>query len=161
MNWFDFLVLIILAFSLVGGVIQGAVKAASSLASLIIALPLTAYSYHWLASLLSFLPGEDWPNFLGFFITLGVIIVVIQLILFLPRKLIGKIWTGGIFFRLLGGIFGLLGSCIGWVVFATVVQANPIFDWMAGWLSGSNVISSLVTIFSFIQPLLPEAFRAS
>lgn len=161
MNWVDIVVIILLILSFVGGLAQGAVRAASSLVALIIAIPLAGYSYRLLASLLSFLPGDSWENFLGFFITMGIIIAVLHLIFFIPRKIVGKIWTAGVFYRVLGGVFSLLGAIVGMVVFALVVQSYPIFDWLARWVSDSGVLSGLVNAFSVIQFMLPAAFKVT
>jgi len=45
------------------------------------------------------------------------------------------------------------------VVFALVVRQYPIWGWLERALTGSAVISTLVTHFSFVQGLLPEVFR--
>ncbi len=161
MNWIDIVVIILLIISFLGGLKEGAVKTLSSLVALLIAIPVTTFSYRLLASVLSFLPGENWQNFLGFFITMGIIIAVLHLVFFIPRKIIGGIWKEGILFRLLGGVFNLVGAIIGMVVFVLVVQSYPIFDWLEGWVSGSGILSALVNAFSFIQIMLPEAFKAT
>jgi uncharacterized membrane protein required for colicin V production len=161
MNWVDIIVVILLILGFLGGLKDGAVKSFSSLVALLIAIPATAFSYRLLASVLSFLPGEDWQNFLGFFITMGIIIAVLHLIFFIPRKIIGGIWKEGILFRLLGGVFNLVGGIIGMVVFTLLVQSYPIFDWLEGWISGSGVLSALVNAFSFVQIMLPEALQGT
>jgi uncharacterized membrane protein required for colicin V production len=161
MNWVDIVVIILLILSFLGGLKEGAVKALSSLVSLLIAIPVTTFCYRLLAAVLSFLPGENWENFLGFFITLGIITAILHLIFFIPRKIIGTIWKEGILFRLLGGVFNLLGGIIGMVVFALAVQAYPIFDWLERWVSGSGVLATLVNTFSFVQLMLPEAFKGT
>lgn len=161
MNWVDIVAIILLILSFLGGLKEGAVKTLSSLVALLIAIPATTFSYRLLASVLSFLPGEDWENFLGFFITLGIITAILHLVFFIPRKIIGGIWKEGILFRLLGGVFNLVGGIIGMVVFVLVVQACPIFDWLSRWVSGSGILATLVNAFSFIQLMLPEAFRGT
>ncbi len=161
MNWVDIVVVILLVLGFLGGLKEGAVKSLSSLVAMLVAIPLAGLSYQLLASLLSFLPGENWENFLGFFITMGIISVILHLIFFLPRKLIGAVWKKGVFYRVLGAVFNLLGSIIGMVVFTLVVQAYPIFDWLERWVSGSGVLAGLASAFSFIQFLLPGAFRGN
>lgn len=157
----DIIVVILLILSFLGGMKDGAVKTGSSLVALIISIPLTTFSYKVLASLLSFLPGENWGNFLGFFITMGIISLILHIVFFLPRKLIGAIWKKGVFFRLLGGALSLVGAIIGMIVFVLLVQTYPIFDWLARWVSGSDVLAGLVNAFSFVRLLLPEAFKSS
>lgn len=156
MNWVDIVVIIILILSFVGGAKDGAVKSFSSLVALVIAIPVTGRFYHFIAGFLSFLPGTDWENFLGFFITMGIISAILQLIFLLPRKLIQAIWRKGILFRLLGGVLNLLGATIGMTVFVLVLNAYPIFDWLERWVSGSGVLISFVVIFGFVQAMLPQ-----
>lgn len=159
MNWVDIIVIILLVLGFIGGMKEGAVRAFASLIAVIISIPLAGLSYRLIASLLSFLPGENWENFLGFFISLGIITAILHLIFFLPKKLIGAVWNKGILLRLLGGGFNLLGGMIGMVVFALVIQAYPIFDWLARWVSSSGVLSTLVDGFGFVPSMLPEAFH--
>jgi uncharacterized membrane protein required for colicin V production len=159
MNWVDIVVIILLIISFLGGMKEGAVRSFSSLIALIISIPLANLSYHLLASLLSFLPGENWENLVGFYICMGIIIAILYLIFFLPRKLIGAVWNKGVLFRLLGGGFNLLGAIIGAVVFTLVIQAYPIFDWLTRWVNSSDVLASLVNSFGFVQSMLPDVLR--
>jgi uncharacterized membrane protein required for colicin V production len=160
-NWVDIIVIILLILSFLGGMKEGAVKTASSLVAMLIAIPLAGLSYRLIASLLSFLPGDNWENFLGFFITMGIITVILHLIFLLPGKIIGAIWKKGVFFRVLGGALNLIGTMIGMAVFTLIVQAYPIFDWLERWVSSSSVLSALVDAFGFIQIMLPAAFKGT
>ena len=157
MSWIiDIVVIIILILTLLGGLKDGAVKSFFSLIALIIAIPLTGLSYHLLAAILSFLPGTNWENFFGFFITMAIISVILQLIFLLPRKIVQKIWKKGVLFRLLGAVLNVLNAIIGFTVFALVLMAYPIFDWLERWVSSSGVLMSLVDKFGFVQAMLPE-----
>ena len=159
MNWVDIVVVILLVLGFIGGMKEGAVRAFASLIAVIISIPLAGLSYRLIASLLSFLPGENWENFIGFFIALGIITAVLHLIFFLPRKLVGAVWNKGILLRLLGGGLNLVGGMIGMVVFALVVRTYPIFDWLARWVSSSGALNTLMDGFGFVQAMLPEVFH--
>ena len=159
MNWFDIVVIIILILSFLGGLKEGAVKNFFSLIALIIAIPLTGVSYRLIATILSFLPGTNWENFFGFFITMGIISVILHLIFLLPRKFIQKIWKKGCLFRLLGGVLNLFGAAIGLTVLTLVLRAYPIFDWLERWASSSGILMWLVEKFGFVQAMLPEIFK--
>ena len=161
MHWFDIIVIIILILSFFGGMKEGAVKNFFSLVALLIAIPLAGLSYHLIATLLSFLPGTNWENFFGFFITMGIISVILHLIFLLPRKIIQKIWKKGILFRLLGGVLNIFGAGIGMAVFTLVLRAYPIFDWLERWVSSSAILMWLVDKFGFVQAMLPEALQKS
>ena len=134
MNWVDIVVIIMLALGFFGGMKEGAVRAFASLIAVLISIPLAGLSYRLVASLLSFLPGENWENFIGFFICLCIITAILHLIFFLPKKLIGAVWNKGILLRILGGGFNILGGILGMVVFTLVIQTYPIFDWLARWI---------------------------
>ncbi len=159
MNWADIIIVIILVFSFLGGAKDGAVKSLFSLAALIIAIPCAGLTYHFITPLLSFLPGTNWENFLGFFIAMGIISAILHLIFLLPGKLIGGILGKGILLRLLGGILTVLGAGISLAIFTLVIRAYPIFDWLERWVSSSGILTWLVNTFSFVPALLPGALE--
>lgn len=149
---------IILILSLANGFREGALKQAVSIISLLAAIPLAGLCYNWLASLFSFLPGENWENFLGFIITMGIIMVALYFIFLLPRRYFEKFWKEGPFFRMIGAALSFFNAAIGMVVFALVLNAYPIFDWLQSAVSGSGVINWLGSWLSFVQSMLPAAF---
>jgi len=159
MVWVNVLSIIVLIGSFAGGFKEGAVRSLFSLIAFIIALPLAGFAYRLLVGLLSFIPGQNWENFLGYFITLGIISAILNRILLLPRKPIQKVWDKGILFRLFGGAFGVFSAAIGIMVFALVVLQYPIWGWLERALTSSGVVNSLVTHLGFMQALLPEVFR--
>ena len=162
MEWLvSLFVLFILLVSVFAGLKEGAVKHFFNLVAVLIAIFIAGLFYHLIAGLLSFLPGENWENFISFFIAWGIVAAILQLAFLLPRRIINKIWKRGLLYRLLGGALSAVNASIGLVVLALAMNAFPIFDWLARWVTGSGVMSSLVNIFGFIQALLPEVFRAA
>ena len=159
MIWVNIFAVLILILSFFGGFKEGAVKQFFNLVVLIIAIPLTGISYWLIAKVISFLPGENWENFIGFFIALALISVIFHFVSFLPRKITQKIWKRGLVFRLLGGVLNVVNASIGMVVFTLVLLAYPIFDWLERWVAGSGVLASLVNAFGFVQAMLPEVFQ--
>jgi len=159
MIWVNILAVLILFFSLIGGLKEGAVKSFFSLIALIIAIPLTGVSYHLLANVLSFLPGENWENFVGFFVTLALISIILHFVLLLPRKLTQKAWNKGVLFRLIGGALNVINAAIGMVLFTLLVQAYAIIGWLERAVAGSSVLTWLVVHLSFVQAMLPEIFQ--
>ncbi len=159
MVWISIFAVIIIFFSFIGGFREGAVKSFFSLVTIIIAIPIAGTLYHLLASLLSFLPGKNWENFIGFIITLALISVILRLLFLLPRKLIQKIWRRGMLFRLIGGAINIFNSAIGLVVFALLLLVYPIWGWLEQAVAGSSVLGWLASQLSFVQALLPEIFH--
>ena len=78
MLWVNIIAIIILFFSFIGGLKEGAVKQFVNLLAAIIAIPLAGLSYHLLATVLAFLPGTNWENFIGFFVALAVFIAMVN-----------------------------------------------------------------------------------
>ena len=157
--WVSILAVLILLFSFVGGLREGAVKSFFSLVALFIAIPLTGISYHLLAGVLSFLPGDNWENFVGFFIMLALISIALHFVLLLPRKIAQKAWSKGVLFRLVGGLLNIFNAAVGMVVFALLIQAYPIISWLEQAVIGSGVIVWLVVHLGFISTMLPDIFQ--
>lgn len=154
-------VVFILIVSLLAGLKEGAVRHFFNLVAVLVATYAAGLTYHLIAGLFSFLPGENWENFIGFFIAFGIVVALLHLAFFLPRRLINKMWKRGLLYRLLGGALNAANAGIGLTVFALVLNAFPIFDWLARWVAGSSLMSSLVSAFGFVQALLPGVFRAA
>jgi uncharacterized membrane protein required for colicin V production len=152
---------LVMLLSLIGGIKDGAVKAGFSLLATVIAVPIAGSLHAALAKLLSFLPGDNWENFVGFYIVFVLATIILSLLFLVPRKIIGKLWPKGFFFRLAGAVFNLASSAIGLTVFALVLATFPIWDWLVQAVTGSGVIIWLVTHLAFIQGLLPAVFRVS
>ena len=162
MEWLvSLFVLFVLVVSLFAGFKEGAVKHFFNLVVLFIAIFISGLAYHLIAGLLSFLPGDNWEGFIGFCIIFAVITAIMHLAFFLPRRIINKIWKRGLLYRLLGGALNAINASIGLVVFALVLNAYPIFDWLARWVAGSSIMSSLVSAYGYVQALLPPEFQAA
>jgi len=159
MIWVNIIASLILLFSLIGGLREGAVKQLFYLIALFIAIPLAGISYHLLANLLSFIPGENWENFLGFFIMLALISVILYFVFLLPRRFAQKVWKKGLLFRLIGAALNIFNAAIGMVVFTLVLGAYPIFGWLEQAVTDSGILTWLVVHLSFVQAMLPEVFR--
>ena len=157
--WVSILAVLVLLFSFIGGLREGAVKSFFSLIALIITIPLTGVSYHLLANILSFLPGDNWENFVGFFVTLAVISIALYFVLLLPRKFAQKAWNKGVLFRLIGGVLNIFNAAVGMVVFTLLIQVYPIISWLEQAVAGSGVLTWLVVQLGFVQAMLPDIFQ--
>ncbi len=155
----DIIVAIILAFSFIGGLKEGAVKGLTSVIVTLIAIPITGFYYYLAATILAFLSGTNWENFIGFLVTMGLISLVLQLIFLLPRRIIQAVWKRGFLYRLLGGALNAFNISLGFVVFVLVLGAYPVVDWLGKWISGSSILVWLVERLSFVPALLPEIFQ--
>ncbi len=155
MIWVNIIAAAILFFNFAGGFKEGAVKNTFSLIALLITIPITGVSYRLLGSVLSFLPGENWENFIGFFITMGIIMVILFFVFLIPRRLIQKLWNKGVWLRIVGGVLNLFNTAIGLVVFTLLLVAYPIFGWLEQAVTGSSVLTWLVVNLRFVYAMLP------
>ena len=155
------IIVIVFILSFFGGLKEGAVKNFFGLLGLLIAIPLSGLYYKLMAGFLSFLPGDNWENFFGFYIVLTILVVIFTLIFMVPRRIIRTIWGKGLLYRLIGGVIGVFYGAVAITLFALVTFTYPVFDFLARWLAGSGVIEWLVDTFSFVQSMLPEVFEKS
>jgi hypothetical protein len=147
---------LILLFSILKGLRDGAVKPLFALLGTLIAIPVAGVSYQPLADIL---PGQNWGGFIAFFVMMAVVSIILYFVFILPGRALKKAWPGGLSFCVLGAIFSLVNAAIGMVVFALVLNAYPIIDWLGRAVGGSDVISFLVSVFGCVQAVLPEVLR--
>jgi uncharacterized membrane protein required for colicin V production len=153
------LAVIILIFGFIGGIKEGIVKEAFSLVTLIISILFAGMLYSSVGSALSFLPDPDWENFTGFIVVFALISILFSILSWMPRKSIETFCHEGIIFRLGGGILNLFNTAAGITVFSLLFITFPVWPWMREVLTGSGIITGLISLMSFIQGLLPEIFH--
>jgi uncharacterized membrane protein required for colicin V production len=156
MVWVDIIAVLILIFSFIGGLKEGAIKSLLSFISLIIAIPITGATYYLLTSAFGFIADANWRNFLGFFGTFVIISIILGMLLWLPRHFFEKFWNGGCIFGIVGGFFSLVSAAISMALLAIIINAFPVFDWLDYALTNSSVISWLVANLGFIEMMLPQ-----
>ena len=146
----DLVVALVLVFSFIGGLKEGAVKEFLGLLAFIIALSLTgaftAYVWGWLG----FVPDHLWRDFFTFLATMGIILIMLHLVLILPRNLLGGVWNGGFIWNALGGIFGLVNTALGLALMVILFDMYPVLDWLSDLLGASNLLNWLVSSFGSI-----------
>jgi uncharacterized membrane protein required for colicin V production len=161
MIWVDIIIVLIFVFGFLGGLKAGAVNGFFSLLTLIIAIPVTGAFYGYIASLLSFLPGENWENFSGFLITLVIISIILSLIFLIPRHLIKAVFNGGGFFSIIGGVFNLANSAIGLALLVLLLQTYPVIPWLNNVIANSTILAWLGVNLDFIRYFLPAVFKSA
>jgi hypothetical protein len=160
MIWADIIIAILYVFVFIGGLRQGAIKSGFSLLALIISIPLTGLLFHFITGWFSFLNDANWANFLGFFITLAIISVILALIFLIPRKLLGAADVGFVS-SIVGGLISIIGLSLALTLFVFVIKTYPVWDWLVQVLSGSHIVGILLNILGFTRFMLPEAFSAA
>lgn len=151
----DIIVVLILIFSFLGGLKEGAPKECQTLLAFLIALPLTGLLFGCISGWLSFVSFENWRGLLSFLLAIGIIIIILHLILWFPRNLVTRIWSGGFLWGLLGGVFGLCNAMLGLVLMYTILDIYPVFTWLNDILNSSTVLGWLSAAFGgLIRALL-------
>jgi len=131
-------------------------KTVSAVVAHLIAIPLAGIAYLRLASAFSFLSGDNWDNFAGFFVAKYSIILILYIVfLLLAKRFIPKIQRKGIFIRLSGAVLNTLNSAMGMVTVFLVVTAYPMSGWFGRQILGSSVLEWLAARLSFVAAMLP------
>jgi len=162
MIWIDVIIVIVLVISFVSGIRSGVINALFNLAIFIIALVITGFYYPYLASILTFLPNDNWSNFFGFLLTIILLSVVLSILSLIPRHLLRSVWNGeGCFFGLIGGVFSVFNTGLGFTVFMILLERFPIVPVLNIYLDQSVILVWLSVNMNFIYLLLPATFRSA
>jgi membrane protein required for colicin V production len=146
----DVIVALVLIFSFLGGLKEGAVKEFIGLLAFIVALALGGVFTGYISGWLSFVADGTWRTFLSFLLTMGIIIILLHLIFWFPKSLLDKIWSGGFLWSLLGGVFGLADAVLGLVLMVILLDVYRVFPWLNDILNSSNILNWLVSSFGAV-----------
>ncbi len=154
MSWLDIVLTVILIVAIAGGLKIGLIKAALSLAGLIVGVILAGRFYVPLSELLSFIPQAGAAKVVAFAIILvGIMVIASVAALFL--KWVASVTMLGWVNRLGGAIFGLLLGAI----FCSALLATWIkFLGIGGIISKSALAVILIDRFPAVLALLPDEF---
>ncbi|MFC1966799.1 CvpA family protein [Chloroflexota bacterium] len=154
MNWLDIVLTVILIVSIAGGLKTGLIKAALSLAGLIVGVILAGRFYGPLSEQLSFIPQAEVAKIAAFAIILvGIMVIASVSAAFL--KWVASVTMLGWVNHLGGIIFGLLlGAIFCGAMLATWVR----FFGTGGVISESILAVILIDRFPAALALLPDEF---
>lgn len=131
MTFVDWIIVAILAASVIGGLAQGFFRSAFSLGGLILGLILAAWNYHWVAAILvTFLRSLMLANAVAFLLIAIVVMAVAHLAGGLLSKLFHTIGLGCLD-RLAGGLFGLFqGALLVTLCILVTLAFFPGTEWL-------------------------------
>jgi len=154
MNWLDIVVIVVLAIATFSCLRVGIIKAALSLAGLILGVILAGRYYVPLSGQLSFISSAGVAKIVAFAIIL-VGIMIIAAILAALLKWVTSIMMLGWVNRVGGAVFGLvLGTIFCSALLATWVK----FLGMGGAIAESGLATILLDRFPLVLALLPDEF---
>jgi len=153
MNWLDIVIAVALIVPIFTGLKQGLIKAALSLAGLIVGVVLASNYYQALGGRLTFITNEDIANVVGFAIIL-VVVMIIANVAAAFLKFTAKAVLLGWVDRLGGAVFGLfMGMFFMGALLATIVK---FFG--EGIVTDSFLAAVLLDKFPLVLGLLPSEF---
>ena len=153
MNWLDIVIAVALIVPIFTGLRQGLIKAALSLAGLIVGVVLASNYYQELGGMMTFIPNENVANIAAFIIIL-VVVMIIAFVLAAVLKYTAKAVLLGWVDRLGGAIFGLfMGAIVMGAILAILVKFIG-----EGLLTESVLAGFLLDKFPIILGLLPSEF---
>ena len=156
MNLLDIVILVVIASSIFLGLRIGIIKAALSLAGVIVGVILAGRYYVSLAEQLTFISQEDVAEGVAFAIILIVVMVIAGILATFLKWAASAVMLGWVN-RLGGAVFGLvLGAILCGAVLAIWVK----FFGIAGVISQSSLAAILLDRFPAVLALLPEEFDA-
>ena len=153
MNWLDIVIAVALIIPIFTGLRQGLIKAALSLAGLIVGVVLASNYYQELGGVLTFISDENIANIVAFIIIL-VVVMIIAFVLAAVLKYTAKAVLLGWVDRLGGAIFGLFMGAI----FMGALLSILVKFLGEGLLTESVLAGFLLDKFPIILGLLPSEF---
>jgi membrane protein required for colicin V production len=151
-NWLDWLLALIVVFSVLSGASEGFVRGLVGLASLVVGLIVAAEGYHALGAWLgSFISSSDVAHAVAFLLLFLVVIIVGSLIAGVIQRVlkdVGLSW----FDRLLGLFFGVIRGVI---VDAVVIMAMLAFGIKAEAVKNSRLTPTVIHESSVMAATMP------
>lgn len=153
MNWLDIIIFVALIVPIFTGLMQGLIKAALSLAGIIVGVVLASNYYENLAGVLGFISNEDVANIVAFIIILAIVFIIANLIAFFLRATIKALMLGWVD-RVGGAVFGLVMGTI----FISAILATIVKFFGEGMVTESALAAFLLDKFPIVLGLLPSQF---
>lgn len=153
MIWVDWVIVIALASSVIGGLVQGFFRTACSLIGLIFGLTLAAWNYGRVAALFRPLVRvEAIANAIGFFLIALIVMVIANAIGAVLSRILKKIGLGCLD-SLAGGVLGFFQ---GVVLVTLAITVTVAFFPQAGWLAQSRLARQFFGACHMSTHLSPE-----
>jgi membrane protein required for colicin V production len=153
MNWLDIILIVVLALSILNGLVQGLIRTAFGLAGLVLGIFLAGRYYvafgNWLP-----IANTDIANIVAFAIIFIVVMVAAGIIAFFIRRIISLVMLGWAD-KLLGALLGLV---LGGLLCAAALAVCVKFGLGEGTIQGSGIARLLLDWLPVVLALLPSEF---
>jgi len=156
MNWLDIVILVVIAVSVFLGLRIGIIKAALSLAGIIVGVILAGNFYAPLSEKLTFIPQESIANIVAFAIILIGIMAIASVLAVFLKWIVKAVMLGWV--NNLGG--GVLGFVLGGILCGAILAIWVKFFGIATTINESTLAVILLDRFPVVLGLLPNEFDA-
>lgn len=156
MTWLDWVLLVLLAVSIVSGLMRGLMKTIFDLVGLVVGVLLAGRFYAVLAPKLTFIPQENLAKIAAFVIIAAVIMVIAGILGSILKKVVSQLSFGWLD-RLGGAVLGLALSAISLGVGLTLLAQFEVLG-LEGAIGRSWLAGLLLQTYPLIKGLLPLEF---
>jgi len=154
MNWLDIVIIILLALSVISGIMSGFIKTIFSLVGLIVGVVLAGRFYVSLAERLTFISDDNIAKIVAFIIIFAAVSIIAALLGLIFTKIVSATPLGWVN-RLLGGIAGLF---LGAISIAALLVILVKFTSIGDFVGGSALANFLIDKLPIVTGLLPKEF---
>lgn len=155
MNWLDIVLIVVLVIPALVGLRRGLIKAALSLAGLIVGVVLAGNFYGSVSGLFGFIDNQDVANILAFALILVVVIVVATILARMLKFAVSVVMLGWVD-HVGGAVFGFLLG----VIFLGALLATAVQFFGSELVAESFLAGVLLDKFPLVLALLPSEFDA-
>jgi membrane protein required for colicin V production len=156
----DTFIVVIILLSGALGIYWGFIRQVLALAGLIAGLVFASrYGASVADALSSFIANDTFTRVLGFGIVLIGVSAAASLLASLLRRFVGLLFLGWLD-HLAGGLLGLLQGLMICTIVLLTAATFPIALWASA-IADSQFAPAVVKTFSFLLPLLPDAFHVA
>lgn len=152
--WIDVIISILLIFSFIYGLKQGAIKSLFSLITIVAGIFLTNLFFKYSLNLFSLILDPNWHGFIAFFSLLILICILISLIFLLPGKLLAPNLNQGLLSMSIGGFISIICILIFLALLKLIIDIFPISIWFQNILNTSAIARWTVKYFNFVGFLI-------
>jgi membrane protein required for colicin V production len=155
MNFFDFIIIALIALFVINGLRKGIIISLASLAALVLGIWVAVHFSNSLdATLMEHLkPSRKWLPILSFTITFLIVVIVVLLVAKLMEKIVDIVGLG-LFNRIGGALFGLVK---GLILVSVIIFIVAAIDPKGKWFTPEDKKGSF--FYSRVEPVFPRLMK--
>jgi membrane protein required for colicin V production len=156
MNWLDILIIVVLAVSVIGGLMAGIIKILFGVIGIIVGVVLAGRLGGPLADKLTFISDARTANILSFIVIMVIVLLIAGLLAYIFRKIAEGVMLGWI--NRIGG--AVLGLFLGMILMAAILAVSVKYAGFGGAVEDSWMAAFLLNKFPIVMGFLPGEFKS-